>query len=429
MKSLVFALLGLLLAPVVCAQASLSPPTPAQQKITWAEAAIEAHPDHSQPYNDLAVAYVHRARETADTSYYGKAEAELQKSLHIAPDNLEGQKARTMILLGRKEFSGALELAKSLNKRTPDDVLIYGLVADADMELGNYKDAEVKAQWMLDLRPANVPGLLRGARLRRLFGDAEGAMDFFSQAYRQTPPTQVQDQAWILTEMADLQLSIGNADSAEKLLHSALEEFPGYFLSLEALARVQTAKQHDSEAVELLRRRNKNFSTAASRYALAEALERAGLRIEADAAFAEFEQDARRVIDAADNANPELIRYYLGRGHNPKEALRIAAIERERQDDVYTQDAYAWALYANGQFPQAQKEIEAALGIGIREATIFYHAGAIAEKSHDRVAATRYLQESLGLNPSAELAGAAREVLDRLTPPSAASRNSHWPAE
>jgi len=425
MKSLASALLVVLLASVVSAQVSLNPPTPAQQKITWAQAAIAAHPDHSQPYNDLAVAYVHRARETADTSYYGQAEAELQKSFQIAPNNVEGQRARTMILLGRKDFSGALDLAKSLNKRTPDDVLSYGLVADADMELGNYKDAELEAQWMLDIRPGNVPGLLRGAHLRRLFGDAEGSMDFFSQAYQQTPPTQVEDQAWILTEMADLQLSIGNTDGAEELLHSALEKFPGYFLSLETLARAQTAKQQDLEAVELLRWRNKAFSTSASRYALAEALERAGLKVEADATFAEFEQDARRVIHADDNANAELIRYYLGRGHNSKEALRIAAIERERQHDVYTQDAYAWALYANGQFPQAQKEMEEALGVGIREAAIFYHAGAIAERSHDRAAATRYLKESLALNPSAELAGAVREVLDRLTPASATSRHSH----
>ena len=156
MKTFGLAVLSLLVAPIVCAQVPLNTATPAQQKIAWAEAAIKAHPDHSQPYNDLAVAYVRRARETADPGYYDQAETALQKSFQITPDNLEGQKARLMILLGRGEFARALGLAKALNKKTPDDVLLYGFIADAAIELGDYGDAEEAAQWMLDMRPGNV---------------------------------------------------------------------------------------------------------------------------------------------------------------------------------------------------------------------------------------------------------------------------------
>ena len=174
-----------------------------------------------------------------------------------------------MLLLGRKEFTSALEQATALNKKTPDDVLVYGLVADADIELGNYKQAERAAQWMLDMRPGNVPGLLRGARLRRLFGDAEGAMDFYNQAYQQTPPTQTEDLAWILTQMADLQDSIGNVDGAERLLRSALEKFPNYYLPVESLAHLKITEQKAAEAVQLLRQRNENFPTLGSEYALA----------------------------------------------------------------------------------------------------------------------------------------------------------------
>ena len=148
-----------------------------------------------------------------------------------------------MILLGRKEFTKALELATALNKKMPDDVMVYGLVADANIELGNYDDAERAAQWMLDMRPGNVPGLLRGARLRRLFGDAEGAMDFYNQAYQQTPPTQTEDQAWILTQMAELQGSVGNVDGAEKLLRSALDKFPNYYLAVESLAQLADGRE------------------------------------------------------------------------------------------------------------------------------------------------------------------------------------------
>lgn len=424
MKNFGIAILSLLLAPAIYAQAPLKTATPAEQKIAWAEAAIKAHPDRSQPYNDLAVGYLGRVRETADNSYYAQAEKAVQKSLDLTPDNLEGQKARVMILLGRGEFARAFDLAKALNRKTPDDVLLYGFIADAAIELGEYPEAERAVQWMLDIRPGNVPALLRGASLRRLFGDTEGAMLFFSQAYQQMPPTQAEDLAWTLTQMADLQLSVGHIEDSESLLRSALQKFPGYYQAHESLARVQEARQHYSEAVELLRQRNQSFSTVASRYALAEALERAGQPAEANSAYQEFEARARRTIDSADNANEELVFYYLAHSHNPAEALRIARIEIAKRHDVNTLDAFAWALYANAQYEDAQKQIAKALAVGVRDAAIFYHAGAIAESLKDSSAAARFLKASLELNPSSETAGAARQALEKLAPASAQIRNS-----
>ena len=424
MKTFGFAVLSLLVAPMVYAQAPRDSATPAQHKISWAEAAIKAHPDRSQPYNDLAVAYVQRVRETADPGYYAEAETVLQKSFQITPDNLEGQKAWIMILLGRGEFAQALALAKTLNKKTPDDVLLYGFIADAAIALGEYPDAEQAAQWMLDMRPGNVPGLLRGAALRRLYGDAQGATDFFSQAYQQMAPTQTEELAWTLTEMADLQLSIGDIDGADKLLQSALQRFPGYYAALEVSAQVLTARQHYSEVVDLLRQRNLKFPTIASRYALAEALERAGQATEAASAYTDFVAMARPRINNSDNANQELVSYYLGRGHDPAEALRIAQLEIAKRHGVNTLDAYAWALYNNERYEEAKKQIAMALAVGVREARMFYHAGVIAAKLHDDASASSYLKQSVSLNPSSESAWSAREALGKLAPASAAAHGA-----
>jgi tetratricopeptide (TPR) repeat protein len=239
MKSLFLAMLAISTVPALHAQTTQMILTPAQQKISWAHAAMQENPSRSQPYNELAAAYVSRVRETADSSYYVQAEEALQKSRNLSPDNFEAQRVQVSVLLGRMEFAKALALATSLNKKMPDDVMTYGLVADADLGLGRYNEAETAAQWMLDLRPGNVSGLLLGARLRRIFGDMEGAMDFYSQAYRQMPPTETENLAWILTQMADLDLFTGNIPAADKLLQSALNKFPGYYLALECQARVR----------------------------------------------------------------------------------------------------------------------------------------------------------------------------------------------
>src|SRR5438067_1568278 len=132
--------------------------TPAEVSIRKAQERIAAQPDHYPWYNALAMAYARRARETSDTAFYAKAEEVLKKSFEISPENFEGLKVKTWLSLGRHEFSKAREFAMTLNQRMPDDLTVYGYLADANAELGNYTDAVRAAQWMLDLRPGNVDG-------------------------------------------------------------------------------------------------------------------------------------------------------------------------------------------------------------------------------------------------------------------------------
>jgi Tfp pilus assembly protein PilF len=222
--------------------------------------------------------------------------------------------------------------------------------------------------------------------------------------------------------MADLQLSTGDTEGAEKLVHSALQKFPGYYVAIEEMVRVEMAQQHYAAAVELLRERNQRFPTAGSRYALAQALERSGKAAEADSAYADFVATAWPLINGTDNADEELISYYLGRGHDPAEALRIAELEISRRHDVNTLHAYAWALCGNGRYEEAQKQIAKALAVGVRDASMFYHAGVIAAKLKDATSAARYLNQSVEVNPTSENAAAAREALQKLAPKSASVR-------
>ncbi len=389
-------------------------PSPAEQKIQWAQQAIAKNPESYQARNQLAMGLALRARETSDTRYYEKAEEALAESFGVAPDNFEGKKVQVWVLLGQHEFTQALEEAQTLNRRAPDDVLVYGFLADANAELGNYAEAEQAAQWMLDLRPGNVPGLTRGAYLRELYGDIEGALEFMSMALQRTPPHEVEDRAWILTQMAHLELMRGQVPSAEKLLEQALGLFPDYHYALANLGKVRTAQQRHAEALDLLWLRYHAAPHSENLFEVAQALERAGRGEEATAAYPEFELQARAEMEKADNANRELIFYYADHSRQPLEALRIARLEVRRRHDVYTLDAYAWALHRNGENEEARRQIEKALAVGIRDALLFYHAGAIAAALGDSEGARGYLQESLDLNPASEWSAAAAEALAAL---------------
>ena len=189
----------------VAAETKLSP---AQQSIQLANKVIASKPNDFEAYNALALALSRRARETSDPTYYTKADQALQKSFAISPGNLDGARIEVLLLLCKHEFAPALEEATKLNKKIPDDAMIYGFLTDANVELGKYADAEQSAQWMLNLRGANVPSLTRAAYLRELWGDNEGAIELMEMALRSVSPTEVEDRAWILTQIAHLKTRI-----------------------------------------------------------------------------------------------------------------------------------------------------------------------------------------------------------------------------
>ena len=351
--------------------------SPAEAGIQKALDLIAKQPDHASYYNSLAMAYARRARETSDVAYYGKAEDTIKRSLEIDPGNFEALKVRTWLLLGRHEFAKALEAAKELNKKTPDDITVYGYLVDSNAELGNYQAAVDAAQWMLNLRPGNVAGLTRAAYLRELHGDISGAIDLMQRAYDATPYQEMEDRAWLLTQIAHLHYVAGELGEAEKFASGALGLFPDYHYALAALAQVRQAQGRYEDAVALLRKRYAEAPHAENLYSLAEALQLAGHSDEAAKDFAEFEKQSLKESNIGDNSNHELIAYYNDFAKQPEKALKIAGQELARRHDVYTLDGYAWALAGLGEYGRAEEQMQKVLAVGVKDPRILRHASAI----------------------------------------------------
>jgi tetratricopeptide (TPR) repeat protein len=415
MKALVAVLLfGSMMAAAQDAGSSVKM-SPAERGIATAQRMIEKNPKNYDAYNGLAFALSRRARETSDVRFYNEAEQALQKSFAIAPGNLGAERIGVWLLLGKHEFAAARESAQKLSKRVPDDIMVYGFLTDANVELGNYDEAETAAQWMLDLRAGNMPGLTRAAYLRELFGDVDGSLELMQMAYGSTPPSELEDRAWILTQMAHLNLSVGNANEAESELKQALELFPGYHYALANMAKVRTLQKRYDEAVTLLQQRYDAAPHAENLFDLALALQSAGRDQEAGKAFAEFERKSLAETMKGDNSNHELIYYYADVAKQPAKALEVASREIARRHDVFTLDAYAWALYQNAKYAEARKQSQATLKVGIRDARMFRHAGEIALKCGDKRAAEQYLSQAAAMNSmESDLARASLEKLNQV---------------
>ena len=388
--------------------------SPAERRIASARAAIDMHPKRVDGWNDLALALARRARETAAPGYYAEAWSATERALEIDPGHLEARKMQVWILLGQHEFPRAVEIAERLNKQVPDDVLVYGFLADGYTELGRYAEAEKAAQWMLDMRPGNVPALTRASHLRELFGDHEGAVELMDTAYRRTADAEVEDRAWILTQIAHLSLLTCRTDAAERLLTEALTLFPNYHYALAQMAEVRTQQGRLSEAVAF---REKHVAVAPhpeNRYALGLALARAGRLGDARKEWDAFEVAARAEAANWDSANVELIYYDADHSGKPADALGLARREAARRQDVRTLEALAWALHRNGQSTSARKEIDKVLAVGVAQPETFARAAAIAAAQGDRGHARQWADRSVSMCSASSASEDARAVLARL---------------
>lgn len=371
------------LIPVLCLAIPTGRPalpapaeSPAELRMRAARGAIEAEPEEPASYNELALALARRARETADPVYYAEAERALRRSLELAPGNYEAVRTEVWVLLGQHEFERALAAARELNQRSPDDLVVYGYLVDACVELGLYAEAETACQWMLDLRPGAVAGLTRAAYLRELFGDLEGAAELMISAYGILPANEVEERAWVLTQLASLELALetpAGLGAAESALAGALQSFPDYHYALKQLARVRQRQGRPEDALDLLRRRFELAPHPENRFDLAEALLQAGRDAEAAAELVAFERDARAEMDACDNANGELVRYYLEprfaalrpAAFGPAEALRIAEREARRHGNEQLRVLLCRAQLAMGRADEARATAQALLASGL----------------------------------------------------------------
>jgi len=283
------------------------------------------------------------------------------------PLQLEVHRTRAEALLAKMDFREALAEAQALNHASPDDVSGYRLMAAAQLELGDYDDAEKQLQWMLDLRigKADAQGWLLVARFREVTGDVEGALDALNLAYPRLVPTDERGQQSLNDCAARLLYRAGKLDQAEQIIQRAgANPTPPL---LETLARIRLAQGKREEAIELLRRLAKRDPHPRYLYLLAQTSGAA-------ADYEAFETAALSATESPDNANQELALYYSGPGKQPAKALEIARREALRRRDVFTLDSLAVALFANRQTSEARSTMLGVLGVGTQDPSILAHA-------------------------------------------------------
>lgn len=369
------------------------------QAISKGARTTSQNPKDVKAWVDLGNALMQKARETADLSYYGHAEAVFKKALALDGRDAGALTGMAWVTSDRHEFEASKAWAGKALALDPGDNDAYGLIGDADQEIGDYAAAYTHYQKMLDLRP-DLASYSRGGHLLWLTGDAhhEG-IQLMVKAIDAGGPY-AETTGWCRAQLGLMLYSEGRQAAAEQTLRDALTTTPNNYRVLMALGRAEAGRG--------------DYADAIGRYEKAVAVVP---QLEAVAALGDLyaltgrPADARRQyalagqIDQLQKANGvrggwQMALFQANHGRDLPEALRAAREEYRTRRNVYAADALAWCLYKNGRYQEAAALSRAALGRHTPEADFLFHAGMIAAKLPDRAASRAYLGRALRLNPN-----------------------------
>lgn len=389
--------------------------TPADRQIKATQGMIERAPSDARGYNLLADAYMQKARETGDFSFNAKAEAALDQSLKLAPDNYDAIKFKAELLVIYHRFGEALELSRRAQQMNPQDHDVYGAMTDALVELGDYDGAVRAAQTMVDLRP-NTASYSRISYLRELHGDTVGAIEAMRAAVESASPTNSESIAWCHVHLGLLLANSGRLEDAEREFDAALYFFPDYYLAFAAKARARATAGDTEQAVKLYKRSLELVPLPDTAIALGDLYTKLGRTDEASRQYDLVQFIEQAGAQGGGTYSRQLALFWADHDMKLDDALAVARRERAARSDIYTSDALAWCLFKKGELSEARAAISEALRLGTRDARLYYHAGMIYHGLGDRESARKYLKRAFEINPSFDLLQAeiGRRTLDAL---------------
>src|SRR5205085_5757465 len=191
---------------------------------------LRRNPRDVHSYALLGLAYQQRARETGDPTYYTKSDGVLRRALSLAPNDLLGTSGLGSLALSRHRFREALALGRRAQAISPTTARSYGVIGDALVELGRYREAFAAFDTMARLRPglAAYARVSYGRELRGDFPGAVGAMRLAVDASVDEP----ESLAWTHVQLGKLFWNHGRLAHAARQFRIALLTYPGYVYAL-----------------------------------------------------------------------------------------------------------------------------------------------------------------------------------------------------
>lgn len=400
--------------------APVRPPYDAEavhQNLEFYASQVRRDPQSATFQAALANCYLESYRETGDAGDVSGAERAARASLRLRLKNNGGAYFQlSRALVAQHRFPEALDAARQAARY---DRTALGQCADIQIETGDYAGARRDLE-RAPFRADDPAYLALQARLLEVSGNNGGARTLLQRAATraqnnlEVPP---QTAAWFWERLGHIQFQNGEVEPAQNSYARALAVFPRDTRSMAALSRLFAARG-DWKSCVLWGERAAQIVPAPDTLALLgqahEALGQPQLARQKYALVAAAEQlsQAQGVIYDRQRAL-----FLANRRQNLPTALRLALGEMKLRRDIYAYDALAQIYFEMGKLEAAQKAADQALHMGTADATLWYHAGLIADARGQKERARTHLKRALQISPyflTPEAPRRARAILARL---------------
>ena len=367
------------------------------QLVERLQAAVRAAPQDVRSLDLLGLAYQQRARETGDPAYYTKSDGVLRRALGLQPNDLLATSGLGSLALSRHRFRTALVLGRQARAISPSTARNYGVIGDALVELGRYREAFAAFDRMGALKPS-LASYARVAHARELLGDVPGAIQAMKLAL-DSAAGEPEATAWTSVQLGKIYWSTGRLAEAGTLYRAALERFPGYVYAFDALAQVEAARGHLRRAIALEHRAVDTIPLPQFVSALGDMYRAAGNEREARNQYALIRVIARLLVANGVRTDLETALFDVDHAVRLPHALSLARAAYRDRPSIEGDDVLAWALARNGRCGEALLFSKRALRLGTLDAPKFFHRGMIERCLGRSAEAKSWFRRALALNP------------------------------
>jgi len=361
------------------------------------QAALASNDQDEHSWMLLGLAYQQRARETGDPSFYTQSDGALHRALALDSKDSLAWSGLGSLALSRHRFAEALQLGRRAHALSPTTARNYGVIGDAEIELGRYGAAFHDFDTMNRLQPS-LSSYARVSYGRELIGRTAGAVRAMKLAVDAatdaTEPT-----AWTHVQLGKLYFGHGRLGAAVREFRLADATFPNYANALDALAVAVAAQGRVRQAAAIERRAVALIPLPQYVATLGDLYAAEGRHVLARREYALIGAIERLLRANGVRVDLEIALFDVDHGIRLRHALELARIGQSERPSIDGDDVLAWALARNGSCREAVAYSNRALRLGTQDALKFFHRGMIERCLGNDIAAGSWFRRALALNP------------------------------
>ncbi len=324
----------------------------------------------------IAMIYLSEARITGEHPYYYPAVLKiLDGVLYLDPQNFEATTFKSSVKMSQHQFAEARDLAEAARKINPANAYVYGVLVDANVELGFYKEAIAMSDKMQALKPS-LESYSRASYLREIYGDFKGSISAMKLAVEAGMPGS-EPFCWSKKTLGHLYESTGQLGEAQKQYDDILFVRPSYAFAYGGQARILKANKQYDKALELLGKAVKIMPEFSFHEEMAEIYDLQGNH---EKALNKYEEVALMLDQDAKSGHAvdlELCKLYTKAG-KMNLALKHGLIEyKKRPRNIDVNHAMAVVAFKSNDFKKAKEYISVAMSTGSKDPELLMDAGKI----------------------------------------------------